>query len=130
MALPQADLRRGDSIIVSTTKLELGESLHIGWLSLQIIKISLTGTVPVRVINSLGFVFAGFYMGGFAPLRRPSGMPVNFISLSGPSVKLMNPYTLRSFSGPDIVELVVINNTLDTDVEIMLAGSMQLYTQS
>lgn len=129
-ALPQADLRRGDSIIISSTKLALGESLEIGWLSLQIIKINLTEDTPTRIINSLGFVYAGLFMGGFDPLRRPSGMPTNFISLNGPNVKLMSPYTRRSFAGPDIVTLIVINNTVDTDVEIMLAGSMKLYTKS
>jgi len=129
-ALPQADLRRGDSIIISSTKLALGESLQIGWLGLQIIKINLSEQTPTRIINSLGFVFAGFYMGSFDPLRRPSGLPTNFVSLSGPNVKLMSPFTKRSFAGPDIVTLIVVNNTIDTDVEVMLCGSMKLYTKS
>jgi hypothetical protein len=126
--LPQTDVRSDDSIVVSSTKLNLGETLRIGWLSLQLLKIDLTTVTPVRINNSLGFAYLGIFAGGFEPLRRPSGLPITFINLSGPNVKVMNPYIDRTFSGPDVIEIVAVNNTADTDIEIMVSGSLKLYT--
>lgn len=125
--LPQTDLRRGDSLVISSIKLDLGHTLSVGWLSLQLLRINIAEVLPTRIINSLGFVYAGIFAGGFDTLRRPTGMPISFVNLSGPNVKVLNPYIVREFSGPDIVEIVVVNNTTDTDVEVMVAGSMKLF---
>lgn len=128
IALAETDLRRDDSVVVGVFKLDLGQTLRVGWLALQLLKINLAQATPTKVNSSLGFVYLGIYAGGFEPLRRPSGTPINFVNLSGPNTKLMNPYPMRAFSGPDVIHVLVVNNTLDTDVEVMVSGSLKLYT--
>ena len=125
LALPQAQLRRGDSIVVSSFKLALGQKLSLGWLGLQLLKLS-PGT-PQRVNSSLGIIYAGIYAGGFDTLRRPSGTPLQLLSISSPTMKILNPYTHREFSGPDIIEVLVVNNTTNIDVEVMLVGASKFY---
>jgi hypothetical protein len=128
LALAQTDFRRDTSILLGSVKLSLGQTLQMGWLSLQLIKINLTSAAPVRINMMMGLVYMGIFAGSYNPLRRPSGIPLSFVSLSGPNTKIINPYVPRIFSGPDTVDVIIVNNTTDTDVELMAAGSLKLYT--
>jgi len=125
IALPQTQLRRADSIVISSYKLDLGQRLIIHWLSLKMLKV-ISGS-PIKINSSLGLVYVGVFAGGFDPLRVPSGVPLHVISLGGPGSKVLNPHIVREFSGPDIIEVVAVNNMTNIDLEITITGSAKYY---
>jgi hypothetical protein len=127
ISLPQTELRVQDSIVVAFFKVGVGQRLDMGWLCLKLLNVLIPeGEDPVKVNTSLGLVYAGLYAGGFDPVRRPSGTPMHVISLSGPVSRILNPVRARSFDGPDIISVVVVNNTTNVLVDVTLVGSAKL----
>jgi hypothetical protein len=124
LALPQTQLRRADSIVVTSVKLLLGQRLRLGWLGLKLLKVG-TGAQN-RLNTSLGTAYVGVYAGGFDALRQPSGTPIYVLSATGPLTRQLTPYAWREFSGPDVIEVVAINNTGNVDVELAVMGAMRL----
>lgn len=125
VSLPQAELRRGDSIVLSTIPLALGQRLSIDWLSFKLL--SAVTTTPARINTSLGIVYLGVYAGQFDKIQQPNGTPIYAISCSGPSTKLLNPYIRRVFVGPDVISVIAVNNTSNADVATTCTGSLRLY---
>ena len=126
ISMAQLELKKEDSIVITSVKLSLGQVLRINWLSMQLI--SMKSGSPTKITDSLGFVYGGVFAAGFDTVRRPSGTPIFTRSINSPLTKVLNPHIIREFSGPDIIEFVAVNNTSNVDVEIAMMGDVKLYT--
>jgi hypothetical protein len=125
ISLPQTEVRAGDSLVVCSVKLLLGQELRLGYVAAQLVKIS-PGTAT-KINTSLGLVYVGIFAGGFDTLRTQSGTPVNYLSFSGPRVSVLSPYNQRNFLGPDVVEVVVVNNTSNLSMDLSVIGAARLF---
>jgi len=126
IGLAQAKLPRATSIVMASIVVGLGQRLRLGWLSLQLVRLS--ATTPSRLNTSLGIAYVGVFAGGAELARIPTGTALCVISLNGPFVKLLNPYVARDMEGPDVVNVVAVNNTSNVDMEVVVTGSAKLYT--
>src|ERR1044071_1539833 len=93
IGLAQAKLPRSTSIVVASIMLRIGQRLRLGWLGLQLVRMSKAS--PSRLNSSLGVAYVGVFAGGAELVRIPTGTPLCTISLNGPFVKLLNPYVSR-----------------------------------
>lgn len=121
--LPQTEIRAQDSLVICSVKLLLGQTLCLGYMACQLVQIDPGDAIKAN--SSLGLAYVGIFAGGFESLRTPSGTPINFVSMSGPQISVLSPYNQRNFAGPDIVEIVVVNNT-DLNMEVAVTGTAKL----
>jgi len=122
--LPQTELRAGDSLVICSVKLLLGQTLRLGYVAAQLLKID-PGT-PVKTNTSLGLAYVGVFAGGFEFLRVPSGTPINYLTVSGPQIVVLSPYNQRNFVGPDVLEIVAVNNS-DLNMELAVTGTAKVF---
>jgi hypothetical protein len=130
ISLPQTEIRSlggpGDSLVVSSVRLDSNQLLRLKWLELTVSKIS--GAGPTTKTNdAYGFVYCGLYSGGFDHLNRPSGKPLVALNLDTPGTLGVNPRDRFDFSSPDLYTIMVVNNLLGYNVEATVTGSWRLY---
>lgn len=125
VSMPQTRIPKGDSIIVAAYKLAIGQKIQPVWLSLHLLK---TEGTPTKLVSSLGIAYCGIYANGAEYFRTPTGsLPLIYVSSDSVSSKMINPYSKIEIFGPDTVNVIVANNTSDTDLDISVIGCLRLH---
>ena len=130
ISLPQTEIRGlgiGDSLLLSSLQITLGQRIRLRWLGLHVPK-PFFGTGPIIKANDdFGAVYLGLYSGGFGQLNRPSGKPLVVLNLDAPGTTQTNPYVYYDFSAPDLYSLLIVNNMSNYNVEAIVTGSFRAY---
>jgi len=121
-ALPQTELRRGNTIKVSTIVLKAGQRLEVRCLTLQLASIITPAITPAFLTDATGLVVAGVYN---SPCSASSA---TLISLGVPGVVSLNPNQSRGFESPGTYDVLVTNNTINADLSVVLTGVLKVYT--
>lgn len=85
------------------------------------------GGSPQLVNSYCGAVYSGVYSEQAVLVSLPTGNPIYYLSLDAPGVVSLPARSRRIFNGPDIVSVVVTNNTYNvSQVEVVLTGVFKL----
>ena len=121
ISLPQAELRRNSTIVLAALRLAQGAEFRIGWLGVKIIS-QLNAGNPVKVTSALGRVYVGVYSGNL----EPTGLPSTVLSLDGEARGTLNFRHTRKYSVSQDYSIALVNNTTDTDFEVVVTGAMSI----
>ena len=121
ISLPQTELRRNSTLVLSAIRLERGTQFKINWLGIKLIS-QLNPGNPVKVNSALGTVFVGVYSGNLEPL----GFPSTVLSINGSARAMLDCRHSRLYSVAQDYSIALVNNTRDTDFEICVTGSMSI----
>jgi len=126
LALPQAELRRGNAVRLADFELLRGDVAELRYLTLSVLRILTTGAVPDYINSSLGLATVGLYSGSMlcAPL----------VSLTASTVGtfMLNPNQTRQITTPGSYNVRLFNNTGRTvagavDLSVVVTGSIRIF---
>ncbi len=128
--LPQATLQPNTAEQVAILTLAPGQNLQLRWLSVHLVKLNIQPFIaPTKVNPSLGTVYAGLVGDRAAFLTAPSGRPLVYVPVELPGVAA-NPPAFITELNPGTYSLIVVNNLLETTVEVSCCGAFRVTLNS
>lgn len=118
LVVPQLELMRNDSLVLSTVSLKEGETLRIRWINLTIYRID--HQQPEKLNSGLGLAYVGLFGPNFA--GGAQGWPVVSLSSSTLGTKATNPWDFVDIKVAGVYGIAVVNNTSNADMSLSVGG--------
>lgn len=120
LSFAQTELKSGKSIIIAQIPLLINQRLEFRTLTLSIIGILTPGVVPAYLNTAMGLCSVGVFRGTIT-----TG-PITFASFTDQSVTT-NPFACCVVETPGTYNVIVSNNSSNTDLAVAVTGSAKLY---
>lgn len=128
--LPQTTLKPNTAEQVALVTLEPGQQLQLRWLSVHLIKLSLTPFLaPQKVNPSMGTAYAALVGDRASFLTAPAGQPIVYVPVELPGV-VANPAAYVTQLSPGTYGLIVVNNLLWTELDVSCCGAFRVTLES
>ena len=126
ISLPQAELRRGNELLLASAPLALGQRLSVRVLTLTVLKILSSGSAPDRINTPQGLCSVGVYVGEMLCT------PLCLVVAGQVGTAALNAFAPHDFVTPGVYTVRAFNNTgrvigKAADLSICATGVLKLY---
>lgn len=120
ISFPQTDLGSGRAIIVCKIPLAINQRLEIRSLSISLVAILTPGIIPIYLNTAMQLCSVGVYESTM--ISSPLVYAAFFDQTS-----TSNPFSCCVIETPGIYNVIVSNNTSNTDMAVSATGSAKIY---
>jgi len=120
ISFPQTELRAGKAIVITQLPLALHQRLELRALTLVVNAILTPGVVPIYLNTALSICSVGLYQGTMltGPLAYTAFTEMTSIT---------NPFSPCIIETPGTYNVIISNNTSNTDLSLTATGAIKLY---
>ena len=117
----QTELRAGKTLLVTRVRLERGQRLELRSLNLALLAVLNPDSTPVFLNSALGLCSVGLYHGTMI------SSPLAYTFSQGGATST-NPFSPCVVETPGTYDIILSNNTSNTDLSVAATGVLKLYT--
>jgi len=120
ISFPQTDLGSGRAIVVAKIPLEMNQRLEIRALCISLVAILTPGVVPVYLNTAMQLCSVGVYESTM--ISSPLVYAAFFDQTS-----MANPFSCCVIETPGLYNVIVSNNTSNTDMAVCATGAAKIF---
>lgn len=120
LSLSQTELAKGKSIYISEIPLEINQRLEVRSLTLTVAAILTPGVIPAYLNTAMSLASVGVYRG------KMITSPLTYAAFTEQATTT-NPFSVCVIETPGTYNVIVSNNTSNTDLSVIVTGAVKLY---
>lgn len=120
LSFSQTELAAGKSVVLSRLPLALYQRLELRSLTISVVAILTPGVVPAFLNTAMSLCSVGLYRGTIIT------SPLAYTAFTN-MTSTVNPFSTCVIETPGTYNVIVSNNTNNTDLAVLVTGSAKLY---